>query len=207
MSHRKSIEPEKKLYFLFHKPQDTVCSTVSDSHKTVFDFFPKEFFVSPEGAKLHTVGRLDSDTEGFLILTNDGKFSNYLTRPESGIKKTYFVRLKNKYNKDLYQKASKEGVTLPPEKKAQEQKSSPFELNFEAGSNEYELEITVTEGKFHEVKRIFRSKEMNEDLEENEVVYLKRVGFGSLRLEDSLEKGKWREMTGEEISRLLENKN
>lgn len=205
MSHRKSIEPEKKLYFLFHKPQGTVCSTVSDSHKTVFDFFPEEFLVSPEGAKLHTVGRLDCDTEGFLILTNDGKFSNYLTRPESCIKKTYFVRLKNKYSKDLYQKASGTGVTLPPEKKAPEQKSSPFELNFEAGADEYELEITVTEGKFHEVKRIFRSKEMNSELEENEVIYLKRVGFGTLRLEDSLKKGQWREMTGEEISRLSNN--
>lgn len=192
---RKRIEPQIKYYFLFNKPSGAVCSTVSDSHKTVFDYFPKEL-------ALHTVGRLDKDTEGLLLVTNDGKFSNFLSRPENKIKKTYFVRLKDDFSDktELYKNASKTGILLPPEKKAGEQKSAPFELTFPPESSisqpQNELEITVTEGKFHEVKRIFRALG-------NEVVYLKRTGFSFLKLDENLECGKWRKLTDEEIQAFL----
>lgn len=191
---RRRIEPKIKYYFLFNKPSGTVCSTVSDSHKTVFEFFPDDL-------NLHTVGRLDKDTEGLLIVTNDGKFSNFLSRPENKIKKTYFVRLKNDFSNqmDFYKKAAETGVVLPPEKKAGEQKSSPFELAFpfpaEKQQPQTELEITVTEGKFHEVKRIFRALG-------NEVIYLKRTGLSFLKLDENLECGTWRELTPEEIQML-----
>lgn len=189
---RKRIEPQVKHYFLFNKPSGAVCSRVSDSHRTVFEFFP-------ENLVLHTVGRLDKDTEGLLLVTNDGKFSNFLSRPENCIKKTYFVRLRDDFSDkiEIYKKASATGVILPPEKKAGEQKSAPFELTFfqDSSKPQNELEITVTEGKFHEVKRIFRSLG-------NEVVYLKRTGFSFLRLDESLECGNWRKLTAEEIKAL-----
>lgn len=178
--------PATFYYFLMNKASGEVCSTVSDSHRTVYEHFPSDFLVS-NGAKLHSVGRLDCDTEGLLLFTNDGKLSDYLTRPENKIEKTYFVRLKNPVTeiqqKEYCQKAE-QGLTLPPEKKFPEQKSNGAKIHWLSNS---ECEITLTEGKFHEVKRIFRALE-------NEVVYLKRTKFAGLDLDDDLKPGEWKRM-------------
>lgn len=180
--------PAKKLYFLMNKAEGTVCSRVSDSHKTVFDDFPPEILTDENGAKLHTVGRLDADTEGLLLLTNDGNLSNFLTRPENQIERTYLVVLKNPVLEDeqkIYSQKTEEGILLPPEKKFGEQKSGSAALEWIC---ENECKITLTEGKFHEVKRIFRALG-------NEVAHLKRIKFAGLSLPEDLESGKWRELS------------
>lgn len=192
---RNKKEASVKLYFMMNKAGGTVCSTVSDRRKTVYEVFPEEQLISPEGAKLHTVGRLDADTEGLLFLTNDGKFSNYLTRPENNIKKTYLVKLLAPVDdgqKEQYKKSAAEGLILPPEKKAEEQKSNGAFIEWK---NDLECLITLTEGKFHEVKRIFRA--LN-----NEVIFLKRISMGGVLLDQNIPAGNYRALTAEELNIL-----
>ena len=176
--------PAEYYYFLMNKAAGEVCSTVSDSHRTVYEHFPAEVLVS-NGAKLHSVGRLDCDTEGLLLFTNDGKLSDFLTRPENKIEKTYFARLKNpvtESGQEDYKSLAEKGVVLPPDKKSPEQKSNGAKINW---LSENECEITLTEGKFHEVKRIFQALG-------NEVIYLKRIRFADLMLDDDLKPGEWK---------------
>lgn len=192
---RKKHIPVTKLYFIMNKSAGTVCSYVSDRRHTVYEAFPPEILCDKNGAKLHSVGRLDADTEGLLLFTNDGLFSNFLTRPENKIKKTYLVLLKNPVSTEQqaeYKNRAEKGLTLPPEKKAGEQKSSKAIILWK---NENECEITLTEGKFHEVKRLFRALG-------NEVTALRRIAFASLYLPDSLAPGEYRELTAEEKQAL-----
>lgn len=181
-------------YFLMNKKAGEVCSHVSDSHLTVYSRFPPDLLES-NGARLHTIGRLDCDTEGLLLFTNDGKLSDFLTRPENQIEKTYFVTLKNpvtEAQKEEYVFCASEGVILPPEKKAPEQKSKGAKIVW---LSDKECEITLSEGKFHEVKRIFHALG-------NEVIYLKRIKFAGLLLDENLKAGEWRPISEEEIFNL-----
>ena len=192
MRHKKL--PQQYYYFLMNKAAGEVCSTVSDSHRTVYEHFSPDQLIS-NGAKLHSVGRLDCDTEGLLLFTNDGQLSNFLTRPENKIEKTYFVRLKNPLTllrQKEYSEQAEKGLTLPPEKKSPEQKSAGAKITW---LTQNECEITLTEGKFHEVKRIFRALG-------NEVIYLKRVKFAGLELEESLPVGQFRPLYESEIYKL-----
>lgn len=178
-----------------NKSAGTVCSTVSDSHPTVYDVFPRELLVSNEGAKLHTIGRLDADSTGLLLFTNDGKLSNYLTRPENSIEKIYFVCLQKNVcpgAQKIYTEAALKGLTLPPDKKATEEQSAPAQIQW---LTEDSCNITLTEGKFHEVKRIFLALG-------NQVVYLKRISMAGLNLDESLKSGEYRPLTQEETQTL-----
>ena len=154
---RKKHIPKIKFYFLMNKKSGFVCSTVSDRRQTVYVAFPKDILADENGAKLHSVGRLDADTEGLLLFTNDGKLSDFLTRPQNKIEKTYLVGLKNSVSSSEqknYAKKAEIGLVLPPEKKAGEQKSGGAKIDW---LNENECKITLTEGKFNEVNRIFRA--------------------------------------------------
>lgn len=186
---------QQKYYFLMNKAPGTVCSSVSDSHQTVLEAFPPELLVSPEGAKLHTVGRLDLDTAGLLIVTNDGQLSNYLTRPENKIEKTYFVCLKKNVlggAQKIYMEAALKGVLMPADKKAGPQMSARALIEW---LSEDSCNITLTEGKFHEVKRIFLALG-------NEVIYLKRIKMAGLTLDQNLKSGEYRPLTQEELEAL-----
>lgn len=197
---RKCSKPEKYFYLIMNKPKGYVCSAVSDSHKTVYELLTVELqgMVSgaPRGCRLHTVGRLDCNTSGLLLITNDGKFSNQITagkiRNETGaektVSKTYLATLKTPVSTEQqksYIKQAATGLTLPPEKKYSEQKALPATLIFESSEV---CKITVTEGKFHEIRRIFKALG-------NEVILLKRIAIGALTLPDDLKDGEWRELT------------
>ena len=228
-----------------NKPCGYVCAAASDSHKTVYELLTPELQKlvneAPRGCRLHTVGRLDCDTSGLLLLTNDGKFSNKITasvvlRPESTvvecpqntrslslskgettvnlekvvppggfdtasgllnhrITKTYRAKLAapvSAENQKSYISRAAAGLILPPEKKYGEQKALPASLIFEAPDV---CKITVNEGKFHEVRRIFRALG-------NEVTELERIAIGGLTLPQDLSVGQWREMTKAEIDSL-----
>lgn len=180
-----------------NKPLGAVCATASDSHPTVFSFLEddkqKQASSAPRGVRLHTVGRLDSDTSGLLLLTTDGRFSHRITAPESAIKKTYLAGLKTPVatpqEQEKYTAACARGITLPPDRKAPEQKAAPALLEW---LTPQQCRITVTEGRFHEVRRIFQTLK-------NEVTTLERIAIGTLTLDKTLAPGEWRELTKEEV--------
>lgn len=174
---------------MMNKPAGYVCSAVSDSHHTVYELLPPELQDLVQNAKrgqrLHTVGRLDCDTSGLLLLTTDGNFSHNLTAPENEITKTYLAELQAPGTQDYITRAAA-GLTLPAEKKAPEQ------LAASAGvcplNDTLTLwKVTVTEGKFHEVRRIFRALG-------NEVISLKRTSMGPYQLPENLESGAYVEI-------------
>ena len=196
-----------------NKPCGYVCSAVSDSHKTVYDLLTPELQELVQGAKrgsrLHTVGRLDADTSGLLLLTTDGFFSHRITASTvveldklnhrmHRISKTYRATLSASVSPDIqseYITRAASGLTLPPEKKYGEQQAEPAVLHFQ---NSEICEITVHEGKFHEVRRIFRALG-------NEVKELERISIGGLTLPEDLTPGQWRNMTDEEKNSVTLN--
>ena len=172
-----------------NKPCGYVCSAVSDSHKTVYELLPGPLQSLAQNAKrghrLHTVGRLDCDTSGLLLFTTDGDFSDYLTRPQNHIEKTYEVILQNPVDEAAqkeYISRAAQGLVLPPDKKAPEQKSSGAQLQFLSPEL---CHITVHEGKFHEVRRIFTALG-------NQVKELKRLSMGPFELPEDLAPGQYR---------------
>ena len=193
----------EKIYLMMNKPCGYVCSAVSDSHKTVYELFPPELRSLVQNAKrgerLHSIGRLDCNTSGLLLFTTDGDFSNYLTRPQNHIPKTYEVTLKipvDEQTQSEYISRASKGVMLPAEKKAPEQQGAGAQLEFITPTF---CRITVTEGKFHEVRRIFLALK-------NEVVFLKRIAVGSLVLDENLQEGQCRLISQEEAEKIFKNK-
>ena len=182
-------ENENNIYLIMNKPAGYVCSSVSDSHKTVYELLPQEMreLVSKpkRGHRLHTVGRLDCDTSGLLFLTTDGHFSHRLTSPENKIEKTYIARLKTPGNLSYIEKAEK-GLILPPEKKAPQQLSLPAFLQ-PLDSQLLLWQVKITEGKFHQVRRIFMALQ-------NEVEQLKRTKIGHFELPSELNEGDFMEI-------------
>lgn len=192
----KKIDFPSHVYVMFNKPSGVVCSTVSDRHKVIYDFFPETIRNKKFLPSLHSVGRLDSETEGLLLLTTNGSFSNYISSPENKIPKKYFVRLENNISlteQHKYAELAMQGLLLPPEKKFSEQKISGSEIEF---LSENECYVTVTQGVFHEVRRIFLALG-------NKVVYLKRIAVGNVFLDEDLRKGEWRALTAEELSTII----
>ena len=181
-----------------NKPCGYVCSAASDSHKTVYELLTPDLqaMVSgvPRGCRLHTVGRLDCDTSGLLLITNDGNFSNKITS-EKKVQKIYRAKLATPIIPELQTiciRRASSGLILPPEKKYGEQKALPATLFFDASDV---CRITVLEGKFHEVRRIFRALG-------NEVIELQRVAIGNLELPPDLKPGQWRELSEVELRSL-----
>lgn len=181
-----------------NKPAGYVCSAVSDSHKTVYSLLPQELqqlLQAKRGEKIHTVGRLDCETSGLLLFTTDGNFSNHLTRPESHVIKVYKACLRDKVSlseQEDYREKFQNGVMLPAEKKAPEQKSGPAKIEF---LNDKECLVTISEGKFHQVRRLFLAVG-------NEVLHLERQQLGQLILNPQLPSGSYRSLTPKEITSL-----
>lgn len=188
----------EKIYLIMNKPCSYVCSAVSDSHKTVYELLTEDLRALVQGAKrgqrLHTVGRLDSDTSGLLLFTTDGNFSHEITAL-SKIAKTYRAALATPVTAGQqreYKERAALGLTLPAEKKFGEQECEPALLNF---LSQTLCEVTIYEGKFHEVRRIFRALG-------NEVTELERIAIGGLKLPAELKPGEWRPLSKEEKESL-----
>ena len=183
-----------EIYLLMNKPAGYVCSAASDSHKTVYELLPQELQDLVKNAKrghrLHTIGRLDADTTGLLLLTTDGHFSHKVAA--TAIPKTYKATLKYEVSSNQqkqYKADAAHGLVLPPEKKAPEQYAAPAQIKF---ISQNQIQITVTEGKFHEVRRIFRALG-------NEVTELKRIAIGKLSLPDTLKPGEYTTFSPDQI--------
>lgn len=179
------------VYLMLNKISGVITSTMDSDHRTVMDLLDEPY----SRMDLFPVGRLDGDTEGLLIITNDGPLTHRLTSPKTGVDKTYFARLRDPVDSELfaeYEKRFREDITfhdgytcLP----ASISRSGPLSLS-SVGPDE--VFLTIQEGKYHQVKKMFK-------VVGNEVVYLRRVSMGSLVLDSSLAPGSYRELTAEEI--------
>ena len=180
------LEREQPEYYLLNKPRGVITSA-HDEHgrKTVVDIL-KEGGVT---ARIYPVGRLDYDTTGVLLLTNDGKLSNDLLAPGKHVEKTYYARIKGMVTKKEVA-AFAEGVDI-----GDELLTAPAELKIHKAGSESEIEITITEGRYHQIKRMFEAVGM-------QVLYLKRLRMGPLYLDESLACGEYRKLTTEEIQSL-----
>ena len=187
-----------KIYIMMNKPCGYVCSSVSDRHKPVYTLLSNDLQElvknAPRGRRLHTVGRLDCDTSGLLLFTNDGLFSHNLTSPQNEISKTYIALLKSEVSPQLqseYKNEFEKGIMLPPEKKAPLQNAMPAKIEFLAPDK---CKVTVTEGKFHLIRRMFMALE-------NEVVSLNRISFGCYTLPEDLPEGSYIEIDAASVQK------
>lgn len=178
------------VYIMMNKPQGVVSATEDNKDKTVIDLLGKEL----AHYRLFPVGRLDKDTEGLLLLTNDGPLAHDLLSPKKHVPKTYFAEISGKVTENeaaLFDKGVEldDGyLTLP----------AKLTILREGGGQELaKIELTLTEGKFHQVKRMFLAVG-------KKVVYLQRISMGKLKLDELLRPGEYRELTTEEIE-LLRN--
>lgn len=168
-------------YLMLHKPQGYVSATMDKNYATVLDLIEEDYALD-----LFPVGRLDLDTEGLLILTNDGPFAHSLLSPKKHVDKQYYVTLEKPIQKDAIVKLEA-GIAINNE---EECKPAQVEM-----LDETHILLTIQEGKYHQVKRMMHAVQ-------NEVLYLKRIRMGSLVLDETLELGQYRPLTEEEIERL-----
>lgn len=186
MIHGELVEYKEYIYLMMNKPQGVISATEDTRHETVIDILETEDVVfSP-----FPVGRLDKDTEGLLLLTNDGQLSHKLLSPKKHVPKTYFAVINSEVT-DEDKEAFKQGVILDDG-----YETKPAILTILKSGITSDIELTITEGKFHQVKRMFEAVGKR-------VMYLKRISMGPLELDPSLELGEYRELTDEEIELLF----
>lgn len=167
---------------MLHKPAGVVSATRDKFTETVVDL------IDSPNKDLFPVGRLDKDTEGLLIITNDGDLGHRLLSPKNKIPKVYYARI-NGPLEDKHIELFEQGVDLG------DFTAMPAKLTIIESGEESEVSVTVYEGKFHQVKRMFEAID-------REVVYLKRMSMGSLQLDESLKPGEYRPLTEEELALL-----
>ncbi|WP_374722801.1 pseudouridine synthase [Peribacillus tepidiphilus] len=183
--HGETVEYKEFIYLMMNKPQGVLSATEDAYQETVLDLLELEDAIY----KPFPVGRLDKDTEGLLLLTNDGQLAHRLLSPKKHVPKTYFAVIDGEVTeKDV--EAFRKGVTLDDG-----YLTKPGELKILKSGIRSDIELTITEGKFHQVKRMFEAVGKR-------VVYLKRISMGPLRLDEDLELGEYRELTDEEIESL-----
>ena len=176
------VELERQVWIMLHKPAGLVSATEDPREPTVLSRLPERF----QRQGLFPVGRLDKDTEGLLLLTNDGALAHALLSPRRHVDKVYYVEVDGCLD-EADEQAFREGMTLRDGLRCQP--ASLRRLGPDRG------EVTLREGKYHQVKRMLAARG-------KPVRYLKRIAFGPLVLDSSLEKGAWRALTEEEKAAL-----
>ena len=175
------ITYKRFVYIMLNKPAGYISATEDKKQNTVLTLLDPSY----SRYSLFPAGRLDIDTEGFLLLTNDGNLAHNLLSPNKKVGKTYFVRLDSPLS-DKNIKLLETGVDIG------ECFTKPAKVK---RINENEIELTITEGKFHQIKRMAHAVG-------NNVAYLKRLSYGELRLDEKLNPGEYRHLTEEEITNL-----
>ena len=165
-------------YFMLNKPQGYVCSTDDPDHPTILYFIDE-----PMSEKLHSAGRLDLDTTGLVLLTDDGKWSHRITSPKHHCEKVYQVTVEQPLNANLIE-IFRQGIQLKSEKTLTE----PAKLVI---LDDYHAELTISEGRYHQVKRMFAAVN-------NHVIQLHRQQIGNIILD--IPEGEYRPLTQDEIN-------
>lgn len=176
----------ENIYIMLNKPKGLISSTDDKSEKTVLSLFDKSY--ADKG--LFPCGRLDKDTVGLLIMTTDGSLAHKLLSPKHHAKKTYYVECDKEFTEDDVI-LMKNGIMMDGKM------TQPAEL--EILDNAKTAYITLTEGKFHEIKRLCYA------CHRKEVLHLKRLSFGGIQLDQTLDEGEWRALTDDEIMILQQN--
>ncbi len=179
-----SVSYESFEYYMLHKPAGVISATSDKTEKTVIDLIEDK-----KRKDLFPVGRLDKDTEGLLLITNDGELAHQLLAPKKHVDKVYYAKVRGVVTEEDV-KVFQEGVSL-----GQREMAKPAMLKILVSDEISEIELTIQEGKFHQVKRMFLSVG-------KEVVYLKRLSMGSLMLDKNLSLGAYRPLTPDELKRL-----
>ena len=178
-----SFSYQKYFYYMLHKPAGVVTAVRDHHDQTVLDLL-----VDAPGKDLSPVGRLDKDTEGLLLITNDGSLAHRLLSPVKHVPKTYLVHTKKPVTSQMCEKLEA-GVEI-----GDETPTAPAKTKL-LSDTDCGLLLTITEGRFHQVKRMLQAVG-------TEVVYLKRLSMGALVLDETLSKGSWRALTEEEKAQL-----
>ncbi|MFD1066817.1 pseudouridine synthase [Oceanobacillus locisalsi] len=184
---------QKYIYVMLHKPQGVVSATTDAKDKTVIDLLSEQ----DQHFRPFPVGRLDKDTEGLLLITNNGDLAHQLTSPNKEVPKVYRANVQGELPADVIQQFA-EGVTLDDG-----YQTKPAKLEILASEEEAdvsEVQIEITEGKFHQIKRMFEAVHC-------QVTYLKRCQMGGLTLDSQLSRGTYRPLTEEEIAACFQLKN
>lgn len=179
----KKIEYNEFIYIMMHKPAGVISATDDPRQQTVIDILPEKY----KRYDLFPVGRLDIDTEGLLLITNDGQTAHKLLAPNKNVYKTYFVITDGEITEEDAQRIQS-GVMLDGGYMTKPARVMVYE-------DKTQSSISITEGKFHQVKRMYASVG-------KKVLYLKRTEFGGLCLDESLEKGETRELTPDEVEKI-----
>ena len=176
-------------YYMLHKPAGVVSATEDNREKTVLDL------VRPEDRKngLFPVGRLDKDTEGLLLLTDDGELAHRLLSPKKHVDKTYYAKIDGQVTEE-HVKQFREGLDIGDEKK-----TLPAVLTILLSGPVSEIEVTIHEGRFHQIKRMFEAVGCK-------VTYLKRLSMGSLVLDETLPPEEYRPLTEAELEGLTKQR-
>ena len=177
---------QKYVYIMMNKPKDTVSATEDAIEKTVVDILNEEDRIQ----KVFPVGRLDKDTEGLMLLTNDGDLAHRLISPKKNVEKKYYVEVNGEL-KNEHLEVVKKGVILEDGYRC---KPARLEI-LDSSESSSKANIYITEGKFHQVKRMMKSLGVT-------VTYLKRLSIGNLSLDKNLRLGEYRYLTDEELNKL-----
>ena len=175
------------VYIMLNKPDGYISATFDKYDPIVLDLIDKSYLVFEP----FPVGRLDKDTEGLLVLTNDGQLAHRVLSPKKHVPKTYYAKIQGKVTQEDIL-AFEKGVVLDDG-----YETMPSQLKILKSDDMSEIELTIHEGKFHQVKRMFESVG-------KKVVYLKRLSMGKLKLDESLELGEYRELTEAEVKLIDE---
>ena len=179
-------------YYMLNKPAGVISATEDKSQQTVIDLIKTR-----KRKDLFPVGRLDKDTEGLLLITNDGALAHNLLSPGKHVDKTYYSIVKGRIDKDIVDTFAK-GFIVDKELTAIPSKLEIISYNSDKDCSE--VNITIQEGKFHQIKRMFAAVG-------SEVLFLKRLSFGSLGLDNTLKPGEYRSLTETEVNLLKNNQN
>lgn len=178
------IKYEQFVYIMINKPAGYLSATEDRNQKTILDLIPEYNYKN-----LFPFGRLDKDSVGLLIISNDGALAHELLSPKKHVDKKYYLRIKGKLAASDVEKFNK-GITLEDGYVC---KSAKLEIL--SSSDISECYVTISEGKFHQLKRMFK-------MIEKEVVYLKRISFGKINLDENLKEGEYRLLSEEEVKIL-----
>lgn len=184
------IQFEQFHYLMLHKPQGVVSATKDNHDQTVLDLIHEDY-----KDKLFPVGRLDKDTEGLLLLTDDGMLAHELLSPRKHVDKVYYAKVSGRFTDKEIQKFQ-EGMDIGNGERAKE---ADLEI-LKAEEHQSDVLITITEGKFHQVKRMVKAVG-------SEVLYLKRLSMGPLKLDEKLKPGTYRRLNETELQELKEHTN
>ncbi len=182
---------EDKVYYMLHKPMGVISATKDAKHKLVVDLLGDK-----NRKDIFPVGRLDIDTEGLLLLTNDGFLAHELLSPKKHVDKTYYAHIKGQLPIDAVEQMNL-GLVLEDGTKTLPANLTILDANNCTDLTLTPIEITIHEGKYHQIKRMFQALDC-------EVVYLKRISMGMLKLDESLQLGEFRSLTEKEVKLLYE---